>query len=341
MTIHSLRRDSAEAAPESVEPPFTVFAALDLGTHNCRLLAATPAGTGFRVVDAFSRIVRLGEGLGRTGRLSKTAMRRSIDALKICADRMSRMGVTRQRNVATEACRRAANCDEFIDRVHAETGIELEIISTAEEARLALDGCASLLEPKRQFAVVFDIGGGSTELMWLSRGPSGEPRIEESMSLPYGVVNIAERYGGDRLADTVYQEIVAKIMKRVAPFEERHRIRDRIRAGTVQMLGTSGTVTTLAGIHLQLPRYNRAVVDGVYLTFDDVRALSRSLAGMNMKERAAHPCIGAKRADLVVAGCAILEAICATWPVGKLRVADRGVREGILIGLIRGTQAGT
>ncbi len=339
MSVQSLPREGGGNDARRSREPFTVFAALDLGTHNCRLLAATPAGKGFRVVDAFSRIVRLGEGVGRTGALSEAAMRRSIDALKVCAERMKRMGVVKQRNVATEACRRAVNCDEFIERVHGETGIELEIISSAEEARLALDGCASLLEPERRFAVVFDIGGGSTELMWLSRGQSGEPRIEESMSLPYGVVNIAERYGGGRLPESLYKEIVAKVMRRVAPFEERHRIRDRIAAGAVQMLGTSGTVTTLAGVHLQLPRYTRSVVDGTYLTFGDVRALSRSLAAMDVRERAAHPCIGPKRADLVVAGCAILEAICATWPVGKLRVADRGVREGILIGLIRGTQA--
>ncbi len=339
MSVHSLRRPLSEGEPRRSPGGAPVFAALDLGTHNCRLLAAVPADAGFRVVDAFSRIVRLGEGLGQTGVLSEAAMNRAIEALKVCAERMKRLDVATQRNVATEACRRAGNCDEFIERVHSEAGLELEIISANEEARLALEGCAPLLESGRRFAVVFDIGGGSTELMWLTIGDSGEPRIEESMSLPYGVVNLAERYGGDRLPEAAYQEIVAKVMKRVAPFEERHGIRDRIAADAVQMLGTSGTVTTLAGVHLKLPRYIRAAVDGAYLTFDDVRTLSRSLAAMGERERAANPCIGPKRADLVVAGCAILEAICATWPVGKLRVADRGVREGILIGLIRGAQA--
>ncbi len=200
-----------------------VFAALDLGTHNCRLLAACPVGDGFRVVDAFSRIVRLGEGLVHNDRLSEAAMDRAIDALKVCAQRMRRLGVSKGRNVATEACRRASNCDEFIERVQAETGLEIEIISPVEEARLALDGCATLLEREREFAVVFDIGGGSTELMWLSAG-GRETRIEESMSLPYGVVTLAERYGGDRLSELAYREIVAKVMRRVAPFEERHQI---------------------------------------------------------------------------------------------------------------------
>ena len=338
MSADSLRRGRGEGALEAhaaPQPTLPIFAALDLGTHNCRLLAAAPAGESFRVVDAFSRIVRLGEGLGQTGQLSEIAMGRAVDALKVCAARLKKLGVVKQRSVATEACRRALNCDQFIERVHAETGIEMEIISAAEEARLALDGCAPLLEQGCECAIVFDIGGGSTELMWLAVGEGREPRIEESVSLPYGVVNLAERYGGDRVSESTYREIVAKVMKRVASFEERHKIGERIAAGAVQMLGTSGTVTTLAAVHLDLPRYNRAVVDGAYLTFDDVTRLSRSLAAMSAATRAAHPCIGPKRADLVVAGCAILEAICATWPVGKLRVADRGVREGILIGLIR------
>jgi len=337
----SQRRGGAAFEGPGARASASVFAALDLGTHNCRLLAAVPAGESFRVVDAFSRIVRLGEGLGRTGRLSAAAMDRAIQALRICKGRLRKARVVKQRNVATEACRRAVNCDEFVERVLAETGIEIEIISAAEEARLALDGCAPLLERSCDFAVVFDIGGGSTELMWLAIGEGREPRIEESMSLPFGVVTLAEKYGGDRLPEAAYREIVANVMKRVAPFEERHRIRDRIAAGTVQMLGTSGTVTTLAAVHLDLPRYSRPSVDGAYLTFADVSRLSRSLAAMSAESRAEHPCIGPKRADLVVAGCAILEAICATWPVGRLRVADRGVREGILIGLMRAAaQAG-
>ncbi|MGB8273932.1 MAG: Ppx/GppA phosphatase family protein [Alphaproteobacteria bacterium] len=326
--------------PRTTESGAEIFAAVDLGTHNCRLLAATPFESGFKVVDAFSRIVRLGEGLGRTGALAEGAMRRAIDGLKVCVDRMTRIGVAKYRSVATEACRRAANCDEFIERVHAETGLELEIISAAEEARLALDGCAPLLERGRDHAVVFDIGGGSTELMWLSVGRDREPKIEESMSLPYGVVTLAERYGGGRLPPAIYREIVGKVARRVAPFEGRHRIRERIPDGAVQMLGTSGTVTTLAGVHLGLERYNRSLVDGAYLTFADVIALSRRLADMTVGERARNPCIGPKRADLVVAGCAILEALCETFPVGHLRVADRGVREGILIGLIK-SEAGT
>jgi exopolyphosphatase/guanosine-5'-triphosphate,3'-diphosphate pyrophosphatase len=315
------------------------YAALDLGTNNCRLLVARPTGDGFRVVDAFSCIVRLGEGLSRSGRLSEAAMRRTIEALSVCAGKMSRWRVTRTRNVATEACRQAANCEQFIDRVAADTGLELEIISSGEEAEFALAGCVPLLEEGADHAVMFDIGGGSTELMWLDVASRAKPRIEGLMSLPCGVVNFAECYGGDPLSDHTYKAMVDRVADEIAPFEASHRIGERIAAGHVQMLGTSGTVTTLAGVHLCPDRYDRSVVDGAYLTFDEVGALSRVLAHMDVHERAATPCIGRQRADLVVAGCAILEAICRTWPVGRLRVADRGLREGILLSLIAAAEA--
>jgi len=316
-----------------------VFAALDLGTNNCRLLVACPKRDGFRVVDAFSRIVRLGEGLDRAGALSEAAMTRTVGALRVCAAKMRRWKVAGARSVATAACRRAANCDAFIDRVAAETGIELEIISPTEEARLAMAGCASLLEVGRDRALLFDIGGGSTELLWLDVTEPAEPRIEGCMSLPCGVVTLAERHGGGRLSDHTYEAIVDWVAGLLAPFETRYAIGARIADGSVQMLGTSGTVTTLAGVQLCLARYDRDIVDGAYLTFDDVAGLSRRLAAMDFAERAAHPCIGRRRADLVAAGCAILEAICRTWPVGRLRVADRGVREGILLGLMRAATA--
>jgi exopolyphosphatase/guanosine-5'-triphosphate,3'-diphosphate pyrophosphatase len=243
------------------------------------------------------------------------------------------------RSVATEACRRAENCEQFIDRVAEETGLELEIITSAVEGRLALAGCAPLLEGGPEQALVFDIGGGSTELMWLTATCGGQPQVEDCMSLPCGVVTLAERYGGGRLAHHTYQAIVDAVADLIGPFEARHGIRNRVAAKRVQMLGTSGTVTTLAAVHLHLERYDRAAVDGAYLTFDDVAALSHALAGMEVRERAANPCIGRQRADLVVAGCAILEAICRTWPVGRLRVADRGLREGILLGLIHAAEA--
>jgi len=312
-----------------------VLAALDLGTNNCRLLVARPRDDGFRVIDAFSRIVRLGEGLGQSGTLSEPAMGRTIDALRVCAQKIDRRGVTHARLVATEACRRAANCRDFLGRVHAETGLALEIISSREEAELVLAGCAPLLDPARPYALMFDIGGGSTEVLWLKLGPDRALELIDWVSLPYGVVGLAERHGPDEALAEWYDETAREVAGLLAPFEARHAIAGRVAEGQVQMLGSSGTVTTLAGVQLGLARYDRTYVDGTYLAFADIDRVSRGLAAMTGPERAAQPCIGRERADLVVAGCAILAAICRTWPVGSLRVADRGVREGILFGLMR------
>ena len=317
-----------------------IYAALDLGTNNCRLLVArrttdASAVAPFRVVDAFSRIVRLGEGLAASGVLSEPAMARTLDALKVCAEKIAAHRVAGVRSIATEACRRASNCAEFMARVASETGIALEIITAEEEARLVVAGCAPLLDPGKPYAVVFDIGGGSTELAWL-KVDNGLPRIIDSLSLPHGVVTLSDRYGGHEVSDTTYAAMVAEIAAALTGIEARHHIVPRINAGEVQMLGSSGTVTTLAAVHLRLKHYSRRRIDGVVLRFDDLRRASRLLAGQTHDERAANPCIGVERADLVLAGCAILEAICRLWPVGRLRVADRGIREGILLGLVRG-----
>jgi len=348
---------AAEAA--AARPLTPNFAALDLGTNNCRLLIARPtpmgAAGGFRVVDAFSRIVRLGEGLTATGALSEAAMVRTLDALRVCAGKIAQRRVAAGRCVATEACRQATNCPDFLARVREDVGIDLEIISTAEEARLVVTGCAPLLHPRAPYAIVFDIGGGSTEIVWLRRarprgdqahGPAGRyreasmrPEIFGSISLPFGVVTFTERFGGVEVTPDIYRAMVAEAEAALAPFEMRHRIRRHVEARRVQMIGSSGTVTTLAGIHLALPRYIRAMVDGSTLTFDQIEKVSRHLAGLDLAGRAASPCVGRERADLVLSGCAILDAICAIWPVGQLRVADRGVREGILFDLMNGGPA--
>lgn len=332
------RKTDASLAGARRRPPARaddVLAALDLGTNNCRLLVARPDGDGFRVIDAFSRIVRLGEGLGKTGALGPQAIDRTIDALRVCASKMRRRRVTRFRAVATEACRQADNGDAFLKTVERETGLDLEIITSHEEAKLALAGCSPLLDPDIPASLVFDIGGGSTEFAWSRLGPDGE-RLVDATSLPLGVVSLAERYGGDSYTDAVYEEMVQEVAVALAPFEAEFRIGARAEAGDLQVLGTSGTVTTLAGIRLELPRYVRDRVDGVYLQVDETLDIARKLARMTWRERAAHPCVGRERADLVVAGCAILEAICQTWPVDRMRVADRGVREGILFGLLTG-----
>jgi exopolyphosphatase/guanosine-5'-triphosphate,3'-diphosphate pyrophosphatase len=307
------------------------FAAVDLGTNNCRLLVATPAPGGFRVVDAFSRIVRLGEGIGASGILSEAAMERTIDALRICASKMRRQGVARARSVATEACRRAGNCRDFLERTRSATGLDLEIISSGEEARLSLAGCAPLLDVSEGWAIVFDIGGGSTELSW-ARLSGGRPLVEGCVSLPLGVVTLGERF--PTFGEEAFSAMVAEVDALLVPFDLEHGISAVVAQGGVQMLGSSGTVTTLAGVHLGLPRYDRAKVDGYRLAFEAIDQVTRKIAVMAVSERERHPCIGRERADLVLAGCAILEAICRRWPVGMVRVADRGVREGILLALM-------
>jgi exopolyphosphatase/guanosine-5'-triphosphate,3'-diphosphate pyrophosphatase len=323
-------RREAAAAP--------VFAALDLGTNNCRLLVARAANGSFHVVDAFSRIVRLGERLASTGELGGDAMARSLEALHICAAKLRRRAITGFRGVATEACRRAANGGDFLAQVARETGLRLELIEPHEEARLALAGCAPLLDPAVPRAILFDIGGGSTEVIWAAHDAQGW-RLVDSISLGCGVVSFAELFGGDRIAAEDYEEMVRRIAVLLTPFETRNAIAAQVASQGVQMLGTSGTVTTIAGVRMDLPRYQRSLVDGSWLRLDEVIDASRQLAALDWAGRAAHPCIGPGRADLVVAGCAILEAICRAWPIARLRVADRGLREGIILGLMGTTQA--
>ena len=310
------------------------FAAIDLGTHNCRMLIAIPTRNGFKVIDSFSRTVRLGEDVTESGNLCEMAVERTIEALAICADKMKKHKVRATRNVATAACRSAANCEGFIDKVDAETGLQMEIIPPDEEARLTLAGCAPLLTPKPHNALVFDIGGGSTEVAWVDLADINAPKVRDVMSLCEGVVTFCEKYGGDRIAPEVYREMTDAIKCQFTPFEEKNRIGKAIAEGQVQMLGTSGTVTTLGAAFLNLPHYTRSKVDGLSMNFEDVFKTSQVLARTDFHTRAANPCIGPSRADLVVPGCAILEAVCELWPVGRLRIADRGIREGIINELI-------
>jgi exopolyphosphatase/guanosine-5'-triphosphate,3'-diphosphate pyrophosphatase len=319
---------SARPQPRHTRGAPRHYAALDLGTNNCRLLIARPQGDGFAVVDAFSRIVRLGEGLAHSGALSDAAIERTIAALRVCADKLKRRNVTLARSVATEACRRANNGASFIARVLEETGIHLDIISAEEEARLAVLGCHALLEPGTGPALVFDIGGGSTELV-LVDADTTVPRVRDWHSAPWGVVSLTESAGGGNTAEErarAYKRMRTLVAESFAPFAARLPRP----SGVPRLLGTSGTVTTLASVHLGLERYDRSQVDGLIAPAAAMRTISQELAGMSLTERAKLPCIGRERADLVVAGCAILEGILDLWPAERLGVADRGIREGIL-----------
>ena len=319
--------------------PRQAYAAIDLGTNNCRLLIARPSDENFVVIDAFSRVVRLGEGLAQNGHLSQAAMDRAVGALKVCSDKLRRRNVHLARSVATEACRRASNGEEFIERVRRETGIRLDIISAQEEARLAVLGCHILLEDGIGPAVIFDIGGGSTELVLIEPG-APVPRIIDWQSVPWGVVSLTETVNAELGADAErtaesrlarYNEMLRIVADSFAEFAERIAPRQ---TPDLRLLGTSGTVTTLASLHLDLPQYDRKAVDGLIVPSDSMRDITGRLSTMSPEERRQLPCIGQERADLVVAGCAILEAILDIWPAPRLGVADRGIREGILRGLM-------
>jgi exopolyphosphatase/guanosine-5'-triphosphate,3'-diphosphate pyrophosphatase len=311
-----------------------VYAALDLGTNNCRLLIACPTGDGFRVLDSFSRIIRLGEGISATGSISDAAIERAIAALSICSDKIRYRKARRLRLIATEACRAAANADSFRDRVAAETGIKLEVIDRETEATLAVIGCSPLLDPRGRGAILFDIGGGSSELVRIERDPEqpgSAPRIKAWMSIPLGVVSLAEKFGGRDVTRESYARMVAEVAQHVTPFSDEHGtdLRD------MHLLGTSGTVTTLAGVYLNLARYDRRRIDGIWMNNSDVTAVIEKLLGMSYQERVNNNCISVERADLVLAGCAILDAIRDAFPVPRLRVADRGLREGMLVEMMR------
>ena len=317
------------------------YAALDLGTNNCRLLIASPSQAGFRVLDSFSRIVRLGEGLGNSGLLSSASMDRALAALAACAEKLSRRPLRGFDAVATEACRQARNGPDFIARVEAEIGIKLRIISGREEAELAMESCAPLLGSGDRRALLFDIGGGSTEIAWIRAAakPGDVPELIGYISLPIGVVTLAERCGTACFTEAGFFAVVDEVAAHLQAFDRLHCIGQEIRAGGVRLMGTSGTVTTLAGVVMALPRYRRPLVDGSTLDCEAADAALGDLFAMGRAALAAHPCVGPDRVDFVLPGCAIYAAIRRIWPTKTLRVADRGLREGILMRMMRADRA--
>lgn len=314
------------------------YAALDLGTNNCRLLVATPAQTGFRVVEAYSRIVRLGEGLSQSGRLSDAAMDRALAALKVAGEKVRRRRAVKFRAVATQACRVASNGPAFVNRVANETGVKLQIISPQEEARLSVTGCLNLLDDAHDAALVVDVGGGSTELSWVDlKAPAvgGVPPVRAWLSVPIGVVTLAERFPeGETATEGWFRQMVEHVKGELAAFRRADPLRPIFEADRAHLVGTSGAITSLAGMHLDLPRYDRNRVDGIWMSRTDCDAAAGRLLALTSAERAAQPCIGPDRADLVLAGAAILQAVQELWPCNRVRVADRGLREGILLSLM-------
>lgn len=318
------------------EPP--CYAALDLGTNNCRLLIATPQGGGFRVVEAYSRIVRLGEGLSQSGRLAEPAMERALAALRVSAEKVRRRKVVRIRAIATQACRIAENGPAFVEQVYRETGLRLQIITPQEEAKLSVAGCLTLLDQNHDAALVVDVGGGSTEMSWvdLKAARGGEPPpMRAWLSIPIGVVTLAERFPeGEAATEEWYRAMVDTVKAEITAFRRADPLKPVFAADRAHLVGTSGAITSLAGMHLELPRYDRSRVDGIWMSRAECDQAAGRLLALNPSERAAQPCIGPDRADLVLAGAAILQAVQEVWPCSRVRVADRGLREGILISLM-------
>ncbi len=311
------------------------YAAIDLGTNSCRLVIAEPTPSSFHVVETFSRITRLGEDIIHGNMLTKPAIRRTVAALKVCGGILEEYApLVRMRFVATAACRRALNSADFEKIVARDTGLKMEIISSKEEARLAVVGCMPLLNRMIKRALVFDIGGGSTEISLARITESGKTFIEGFVSLPYGVVTISEAFPGKDMTNLAYNTIVERTQKILQEFEDKYQISEAIRNQEIQIIGTSGTVTVLGAVHLNLPRYNRAAVDGIALSGAEVNKVITRIKNMGYEGRCRHSCIGKQKADLTMAGCTIIEALCSFWPISEITIADRGIREGILLDMI-------
>ena len=347
---HQAQSGSGEGRRRSLGGSPPTYAALDLGTNNCRLLVATPTPGGFRVVEAYSRIVRLGEGLSATGQMSEPAMDRALAALNVCAEKIRRRNCVRIKAIATQACRQAGNGPAFIERVAAETGLKLQVITPKEEAQLSVAGCLNLLDRTSDAALVVDVGGGSTELSWVDlkgEGLDARPRqfapwrlpIKAWLSVPIGVVTLAERFPEDHgSVESWFRAMVDTVKERIEAFPHAEPLRQTFADGRAHLVGTSGAITSLAGLHLDLPRYDRNRVDGLWMTRDQCEATIGKLLAWTPRERADQPCIGPDRADLVLAGAAILQAVQELWPCPRVRVADRGLREGLLLTLMSDRQ---
>ena len=311
------------------------YAAIDLGTNSCRLVIAEPTPSSFHVVETFSKITRLGEGIINDNMLSKPAIRRTIAALKICRGVLEEYSpIVRMRFVATAACRRALNCPDFEKAVAKETGLSMEVISSREEARLAVVGCMPLLNRMIKRALVFDIGGGSTEISLARITETGKTFIEGFVSLPYGVVTISEAFPGRDMTNLAYNTIVERTHKILQEFEDKYQIAEAINNQEIQVIGTSGTVTVLGAVHLNLPRYNRAAVDGLAMSGSEIEHVIGRIKKMGHEGRCRHSCIGKQKADLTISGCSIIESLTTFWPISEITIADRGIREGILLDMI-------
>ncbi|MBL0318865.1 MAG: Ppx/GppA family phosphatase [Alphaproteobacteria bacterium] len=314
--------------------PSKIYAAIDLGTNNCRLLIAAYVGGQLVEIDRFSRIVRLGEGITSHNVLSREAMSRALDALRVCYRKLSMYQLDGFRFVTTQACRLADNADDFIERAQREAYINLEIISTEEEAKLAFMGCASLIRRPKKDVLLIDIGGGSTECVWGRFNEDNAFSIIGWFSLPCGVMTLSELFNEDQDTDCHYEQMLSHVLSILADNDQTPWGSHAFADVDMQVICASGTITTLTAVYRNLERYNRSEIDGLHLTTTQINDAINMIKLMNRQERTDHPCISSDRADLMLPGCAILQAIYQHWDIPLMTVADRGVREGIIYSLV-------
>ncbi len=360
--------DGAAEFPKPVEPasdakpdPAALYAALDLGTNSCRMLVAQPKGSQFHVIDSFSRSVQLGRGLERHGTLSRASINRTVAAMKVCAQKLRSYDVKRMRLVATEACRRAGNGADFLNRISDVTGLELEIIHPEEEARLAVVSCAPLVSRFTEQLLVVDIGGGSTELVWLDLSQvrpqnramsimrlraggmdaaralsSAFPnvRVVDWISVPLGVATLKDQFADVAEDDARFALMSCHFEELLAEFSPYRTATSQNIRKDFQIIGTSGTVTTVAASHLGLRRYERSRIDGLRMTTQQIDKVIRSYLQMGPAGRRRDPRIGPDRQALILSGVAILQTLMRIWPTDRLSVADRGLREGLLYSMM-------
>ena len=310
------------------------IAALDLGTNNCRLLLAMPEGPAYRTICSFSKLVRLGEGVNESGRLNEAAMERTVAALSECAMKIQHFRPSHARYVATAACRKANNAAQFVRHVKQTIGLDLEIISPRQEASLAMAACFSVLDVRRSHALILDIGGGSTEIVWVSLNMEGGSELIDWDSLPCGVVALAERNSGHPKDLQSYKQVVKEVKELLMPFEASNNISSEIAGGNVQMIGMSGTIATLSAIHLNLEKYDSERVDGIGMSRKDVFNIIQELKEKVHGNRVEHPCIRVGQEDLIIPGCAILQAILETWPVSSVSVTNRSLTDGLVASML-------
>lgn len=316
----------------------STVAAIDLGTNTCRLLIARSTDSGFEPLEVFTRVIRLGDELVSHKRISETAKARAVDALSEAKKRLDKYEISNLRCVATAACRDAINQAEFIEEIYSKTGLQLEVISAHEEARLAMMSCSDQLTNETRYALIFDIGGGSTELAWVELIPGGKPAVIDSTSIPFGVVTVAEAMRGEPDEKEFLEKVRRAMASASKSFADSCQVHPHLRKQAIQMIGTSGTVTTLAAIHKNLDHYDRSQVHGMSLTQKELKSLIHKLKKMLVHERLLHPCIGPQRADLVMGGVAIFEGIYDVFALNHVKVVDRGLREGIIFDLLSQNQ---